>query len=141
MTPLTPAHAEALALLHAASFSPPERWPPQAFHTQLTLPHTFGFLHPQGALALSRAVAGEAELLTLATHPDARRQGLAQTLLAATLAEAARRGAATLFLEVAETNAPARALYARAGFTQLARRPNYYAPGTAALILAAATTA
>ena len=36
-------------------------------------------------------------------------------------------GAAILFLEVAEDNAAARVLYARAGFVEIGRRKAYYA--------------
>ncbi len=35
----------------------------------------------------------------------------------------------TIFLEVGETNDPAGKLYARAGFREVSRRPNYY-PGS-----------
>ncbi|MFA4893699.1 GNAT family N-acetyltransferase, partial [Brevundimonas sp.] len=41
--------------------------------------------------------------------------------------EAAARGARRLFLEVAEDNEAARALYGRAGFSEAGRRPRYYA--------------
>ena len=40
---------------------------------------------------------------------------------------AAARGAVRVFLEVADDNAAARALYARAGFVEAGRRPGYYA--------------
>jgi [ribosomal protein S18]-alanine N-acetyltransferase len=41
--------------------------------------------------------------------------------------EATRRGAARLFLEVAEDNTAARALYAQTGFVEAGRRVGYYA--------------
>jgi [ribosomal protein S18]-alanine N-acetyltransferase len=47
-------------------------------------------------------------------------------LLASVVVEAQRRGAQTLFLEAAEDNAAARALYAAQGFVQIGRRTNYY---------------
>jgi ribosomal-protein-alanine N-acetyltransferase len=43
------------------------------------------------------------------------------------VAGAAARGATRLFLEVADDNAAALALYARAGFSEAGRRPGYYA--------------
>jgi ribosomal protein S18 acetylase RimI-like enzyme len=49
-------------------------------------------------------------------HPDARRQGVARSLLAEAEAEARRRGATRLGLGVFSTNAGARALYEAAGY-------------------------
>jgi ribosomal-protein-alanine N-acetyltransferase len=40
-----------------------------------------------------------------------------------------------MFLEVAETNAAARALYLRRGYRQVGLRRGYYAPGLDALVL------
>lgn len=135
MTPASPAHAEIMALLHAAAFPRCEQWAAAAFAAQLGLPGVFGLLDERGGLALARVVADEAELLTLAVHPDARRRGLGRTLLGTALDEAARRGAVAMFLEVAESNAPARALYASAGFAPVGVRPGYYHPGVDALVL------
>ncbi|MEO1469220.1 MAG: GNAT family N-acetyltransferase [Pseudomonadota bacterium] len=87
----------------------------------------------EGLILLGLA-ADEAEILDLGVVPAARRRGLARALLDMALAEAARRGARTAFLEVAEDNAPARALYARAGFAEVGRRPAYYGR-TDALVL------
>lgn len=129
-----PAHADAMALLHAAAFPPPERWSAAAFATQLALPGVFGLLDERGGMALARAVADEAELLTIAVHPEARRLGVGRALLTAVLAEAVRRGAETVFLEVAETNAPARALYAALAFAPLGRRPGYYVAADALVL-------
>lgn len=142
MIPASPAHAEVMARLHAASFLPGEGWSAAAFATQLALPGVFGLLDERGGLALARAVADEAEVLTIAVHPEARRLGVGRALLAAALAEAARRGAETVFLEVAETNAPARGLYAALAFAPVGRRPGYYAAADALVLCrrAAATS-
>lgn len=134
MTWASPAHAEAMALLHAAAFPPPDQWSAAAFATQLALPHTFGLLDERGGFALARAVADEAELLTIAVHPEVRRLGIGRALLASVLAAAARRGAETVFLEVAETNAAARALYAALAFTPVGRRAGYYTSADALVL-------
>ena len=71
---------------------------------------------------LGRIIAGEGEVLTLATHPDHRRQGLAQAILSAFCAQCS-----DVFLEVAADNSAAIALYHRSGFEQVGTRTNYYA--------------
>lgn len=68
----------------------------------------------------------EAELGDLAVRPEARGRGVGRTLLRAALDEAERRGARTIFLEVRESNAPARGLYEAAGFAVVDRRAGYY---------------
>ena len=88
-----------------------------------------------GGLALGRAQSMEAEVLTLAVLPEARGKGVGQGLLTALLDTAAGRGAAGVFLEVAEANAPARRLYAKAGAQEVGRRRRYYADGADALVL------
>jgi len=76
---------------------------------------------------LVRAVAGEAEILTLAVAPAFRRQGAARALVEAVAVEASRRGARTLFLEVAEDNPAAIALYESTEFEAVGLRRGYYA--------------
>lgn len=135
MVEAAPAHAAAMALIHAAAFPAGERWDTAAFAAQLALPGVFGFLDDLGGMILGRVVADEAEVLTLAVHPRARRQGIGRGLLGALLAETGRRGATRVFLEVAEGNAPARALYAVLGFAPVGRRRGYYAAGDDGLVL------
>jgi ribosomal-protein-alanine N-acetyltransferase len=77
--------------------------------------------------ALYRAVADEAELLTVAVMPESRRQGIGSALLGACEAGAHAKGACRMFLEVARGNAAARGLYDRAGFREIGRRKAYYA--------------
>lgn len=131
----TIAHAAILAAVHATAFPPRERWGIDAISLQLALPGVFGFLHPRGGMLLARATADEAEILTLAVEPRARRQGIATALLREALAEARKRGAGSVLLEVSVTNMAARVLYGRAGFVEVGRRPRYYADGTDAIIL------
>jgi len=131
----TPLHAQVFAEIHAASFPPAESWGADAMALELGQPGAFGLLDPAGALLLGRIAADEAEILTLAVAPPARRQRRAMALLRATIDHARTAGARALFLEVATSNQPARALYARAGFAQVGRRPRYYADGSDALVL------
>jgi [ribosomal protein S18]-alanine N-acetyltransferase len=85
--------------------------------------------------ALGRVAANEAEVLTLAVRPAARRAGAGQALMRALMAQAARRGAGAMFLEVAAGNAAARALYAGLGAAEVGRRRRYYPDGADALVL------
>ena len=135
--PATPAHAAALAAIHAAAFPPGERWGPDAMALQLAQPGGFGFVAPAGGLVLARVAADEAEVLTLGVAPGARRAGLGRLLLRAAMAGAASRGAVSMVLEVAAGNAPAQALYAAAGFAAVGRRRRYYPNGADALVLRA----
>jgi ribosomal-protein-alanine N-acetyltransferase len=115
-----------LAALHAAAFAEP--WDAAAFETLLGQAGVHAIETPDGFI-LTRAVVDEAEILTLAVRPQARGRGLGGRLVGEAAAAAAARGVVRLFLEVAADNAPARALYARAGFIEAGRRPGYYARG------------
>ena len=129
---------EALAQLHAAAFAQDRPWTASEFASLLSGPGTL-LLGDGRAFLLGRVTLDEAEILTLATHPGHRRQGLAAALLERFEAEARARGAARAFLEVAEDNAPARALYEGRGYGEVGRRPGYYArtgAPVAALVLA-----
>ena len=79
---------------------------------------------------MSRLAADEAEILSVAVARRAQGRGLAGQLLALHLRRLAGLGARTVFLEVDEHNAPAIRLYTRAGFREVARRPNYYPDAT-----------
>jgi len=116
---------EALAALHAAAFSVPRPWSAAEFADFLAQPGCFLLVEPEGFL-LGRVVAGEAELLTLAVAPEARRRGIGKRLVAGFLDESRRRGAETAFLEVAADNASAIALYEGVGFVTVGRRKAYY---------------
>jgi ribosomal-protein-alanine N-acetyltransferase len=131
----TPAHAEAMALLHGRAFTARERWGADAIGLQLALPGAFGWIAPAGGMILARVAADEAEILTLAVDPTVQRHGFGRALLGQALATARQRGASAAFLEVASANAPARALYAAAGFAMVGRRPGYYPEGGDALVL------
>ena len=80
-------------------------------------------------------VADTAELLRVVVAPQARRHGIAASLMDAGAAWAAGRGASEMLLEVAEGNAPAEALYRSAGFAPIARRADYYGPGHHAIVM------
>ena len=124
-----------LARIHAACFTgtAPRPWPEEEIAGLLSLSYVF-LLNEPGGFLLGQAIAGEAEILTLAVAPEARRQGLARRLVTEFLREAAARGSDSAFLEVSTENAPAIALYEAAGFTKAGLRRGYYDSDTGAKI-------
>ena len=127
---------QGLADLHAEAFDAP--WPASAF-TDLLGQAGVVLEGDKDGFILIRTVADEAEILTLAVRSSARRQGLGARLVRAATDRAAASGATRLFLEVAEDNTPARALYDALGFEAAGRRPRYYpraeGPAVDALLL------
>ncbi len=113
-----------LAALHAACFTAPRPWRAAEFASVLGMPHSF-LLTQNGGFLIGRAVAGEAELLTLAVPPETRRQGTGDLLVEAFLHQIGLLGANTAFLEVATDNAAAHALYSKHGFVEVAERTAY----------------
>ena len=126
-----------LAAIHAEAFDAP--WDAAAFRDLLAQPGVIVRDEAEGFI-LIRVVADEAEILTLAVRPQARRRGVAARVTTEAAAAAKALGATRLFLEVAEDNPGARALYAALGFEPAGRRRGYYArkdgPAADALILA-----
>jgi len=70
--------------------------------------------------------ADEGEILNLAVAPAGRRNGLGRALVQQILEVLTARGVRQVYLEVRESNEPARALYAAHGFKEVGRRKQYY---------------
>ena len=86
-----------------------------------------------GGFALAQVAADEAEILSIGVTPAWQRQGVGLKLIEGVKRAAVKSGARRLFLEVAESNAAALALYRKAGFSEKGRRQGYYAkPGAKA---------
>ncbi|MGC1449700.1 MAG: ribosomal protein S18-alanine N-acetyltransferase [Candidatus Sulfotelmatobacter sp.] len=84
-----------------------------------TSAHILGFL-------VAHHLAPEWELENIVVTSAARRKGLGQRLLDALLTAARETHSSAVFLEVRESNAPARTLYEKGGFAQSGRRKSYY---------------
>jgi ribosomal-protein-alanine N-acetyltransferase len=127
LRPVTHADGPALAELHASAFDAP--WPADEILRFAEDRGGVGLaVEADGALAgfiLCRLIAGEAEVLTLAVRPAARRRGIGRALLEAALVLATPI-AESMFLEVAADNPGAVALYEGAGFERVGRRAGYY---------------
>ena len=136
--PIQDGQLEAVAALERACF--PDAWTEQALNDALSVPGTELLVcAPEGTVAgyiLTRTSYDDSELFRVAVAPEARRSGLGAALLDAALDRAKARGARRMLLEVRASNEPALALYRKLGFTELARRKNYYtAPREDAVIM------
>jgi ribosomal-protein-alanine N-acetyltransferase len=79
----------------------------------------------QGFL-VARVVGPEWEIENIAIAGPARRHGLGTRLVGELLDQARSKGAEAVFLEVRESNLPARALYEKWAFIEDGRRNTYY---------------
>ncbi len=118
-------HPEALAELHALCFTTPRPWRAEEFAALLGTRGVFLISHTNG-FVLGRIAGPEAELLTIAVHPAARNAGHGTRLVDDFLCKAATLGAKDIFLEVAENNPSAIALYRKSGFRDVAKRKQYF---------------
>ena len=105
-------------------------WTARSLAEILALPGAFGLVtvaagEPVG-FVLAQALFEDCEILSLGVLAARRRAGHGRRLLRAAGAAAAGRGARRLLLEVAESNAGARAFYRAEGFAAVGRRGNYY---------------
>ena len=74
----------------------------------------------------AQTVIDSSDMMNIAVHPDFRRRGIAEMLVAALEEQLRQRGSQMLLLEVRDSNAPAIALYEKLGFRQVGLRKNYY---------------
>lgn len=84
---------------------------------------------------LFRADSPTARLYSIAVAPEMRGFGLGSQMMRRLEREARQRGALGLRLEVSVHNTAALALYAKIGYEEVRRIPEYYADGSAALQL------
>ena len=85
-----------------------------------------GIIEAYGILSIA---AGESHLLNLCVRPEARQQGIGRKMLRHLVSVARRHEADVVFLEVRQSNNPARALYEDEGFNELGNRRDYYPDG------------
>jgi len=74
----------------------------------------------------AKPVAGDWEIENMVVAKQGRRRGIGGGLLDELLRRVRNNGGATVWLEVRESNQPARRLYAKHGFRETARRRRYY---------------
>lgn len=121
------------------AFAPP--WLRKSFEEELDRP--FAHCHvareqPNGPVLgyiIWWSIAGEQQLLSIATKEDARRRGVARALLHRMLEGGACESSSACFLEVRVSNEPAIALYRSLGFEPDGTRARYYEDGEDALMM------
>ena len=119
-----------IANIERASFSDP--WSTASFAIVLAEPAAFfatahdGVSDGIAGYVVAWFAADEGEIANLAVGQPTRRRGIGAALLDAALTEARRRNATAVYLEVRESNAAARGLYASRRFDEVGRRRGYY---------------
>jgi ribosomal-protein-alanine N-acetyltransferase len=132
------ADLESVLAIEQASFADP--WSRSAFLELVDDPRVAFLIADAGGVVRGYVVAwfvlDEGEIGNLAVHADARRQGVGARLLDAAIAAVRKARVDALYLEVRDSNAAARALYASRGFAEVGRRREYYRrPKEDALVL------
>jgi ribosomal-protein-alanine N-acetyltransferase len=78
------------------------------------------------AFLVAHHLGPEWELENIVVAPSARRKGLGARLVGELLTHAREAGSEHVFLEVRESNQPARILYEKSAFEETGRRSGYY---------------
>jgi len=126
---LTSDDLAAATQIHSDSFE--KSWQAGSLKTHIDNDLCFGVFSGNTPKALSgfiilKPAADQAEIMTIAVSPDMRGAGLGEALIAKGCAALKAIGVSVLFLEVAEDNDAAIALYKKCGFKAMGRRPAYY---------------
>ncbi len=125
---MTEEDVAAVAALEVENFSRP--WSYDAFFKTLSDENYIVIIAKEADALLGYCVllctGEEADITNVCTAPVARGKGVATGMLTALMEEGKSRGVAEFFLEVRESNVPARALYTKFGFEEIGLRKNYY---------------
>lgn len=135
---MQPRHVPQVAALEKICFADP--WSEKSVASELENPLSYWLVAMDGEKLVgyvgSQTVLGETDMMNVAVCPDYRRQGIAEGLILVLIAALKARESHCLTLEVRDSNASARALYEKLGFSEIGRRKNYYrSPKEDALIL------
>jgi [ribosomal protein S18]-alanine N-acetyltransferase len=126
--PGTPAEAIAIAAIGQKSPTAP-RWQLSDYRDIFLTGRTILIAELDGKIAgfvVARDIAGEWELESIAVTDENRKHGIGNRLVCELILKAKNCKAKFIFLEVRESNLPARALYEKSAFEQYGRRKDYY---------------
>ena len=128
ITEMNASHVPQVAQLEQLCFADP--WSEKSIETELSCRLSVWLVALEGEQVVgyvgSQTVIDESDMMNIAVHPDFRRRGIAEALVAELEAALRQRGSRALTLEVRDSNAPAIALYEKLGFSQVGLRKNYY---------------
>jgi ribosomal-protein-alanine N-acetyltransferase len=114
--------------IEKASFTTP--WSEASFFNELKKPRSFSKVAKSGEKIVGYICAGwiidEGHIIDVAVHPDYRRLGIASTLVSLGIERLKEEGCRFVFLEVRDSNEPAKKMYGKFGFEVLGTRKNYY---------------
>lgn len=135
----SPENIHGVAELAKRCFSTP--WSEDIYRRELDNPQSVGFVCMDGNAVIGMIhcsyVLDELTLNTLCVDAAFRRQGIAKQLWNA-VSEMMQGVCTVCYLEVRESNLPARTLYESLGFIQNGYRPRYYSlPDEAAVLMTA----
>ena len=138
ITDMRQEHVAQVAALEKLCFSDP--WSENSVASELKNPLSCWLVAEEDGVVAgyvgSQTVMDESDMMNVAVHPDYRRKGIAEALVAELVEALKKRESHCLTLEVRASNEPAKALYEKLGFTQVGLRKNYYRnPKEDALIL------
>lgn len=122
------AHVDEIVEIEKAEFSLP--WSKKSFLSELEDENVIFLAAVEGdktaGFGILHFYKDEGEIYNIAVSANHRRRGLGDALLAELLKIAGERGVNTVFLDVRESNTPARNLYKKHGFYDLNIRKGYY---------------
>ena len=113
----------------------PDAWRREWLEAVLAESRYLVFIIESGGYILGWSAAGEAEIERLGVLPESRGKGWGRALTLAILEEFRLRRVESVFLEVRQSNAPARALYRACGFEESGWRTDYYDDGEDAVLM------
>ncbi len=119
--------AKPLHQIHKECF--PIYWKENEISDMLMASGTKAWLARAGApvgMLITRAQFEQAEILTIAVLPKSQKSGVAKRMMAEAEKDLVATGVKKIFLEVAENNASAHALYLKIGYSEISRRKGYY---------------
>lgn len=119
---------DAIAALEIRAFTVP--WSRKTFEGAFASDNISIFAAVEGDVLLGFAcllcIGADGELLNIAVDEAYRGRGVGSALMDALMERAESRAVETVFLEVRESNAPARHLYGKYGFAEIGKRKRYY---------------
>lgn len=126
--PMTKEDCVQVAAIEATSFSLP--WSLKAFTETVEKENFRYFVAEEEGEIIGYCgflfVLDEAEIPNVCVKSSARKRGVGKQMMSVLMEEAKKLGMAVLYLEVRESNTPARALYKSLGFEENGIRKNFY---------------